>query len=47
VDVLQCVGAHLSNGRLFYTANGSGLQLSMNHGEEADVPSSPWVPSGP
>ncbi|MCU0962572.1 MAG: PQQ-like beta-propeller repeat protein, partial [Pirellulaceae bacterium] len=35
VDVLQCVGAHVANGRLFYTANGSGLQLSMCYGEEA------------
>jgi outer membrane protein assembly factor BamB len=34
VDVLQCVGAQISNGRLFYTANGSGLQLSMSHGGE-------------
>ena len=33
VDVLQCVGAQISNGRLFYTANGSGLQLSMNDGD--------------
>lgn len=36
VDVLQCVGAQMSNGRMFYTANGSGLQLSMSHaGEKA------------
>jgi outer membrane protein assembly factor BamB len=35
VDVLQCVGAQVSNGRLFYTANGSGLQLSMSYGDEA------------
>jgi len=36
VDVLQCVGAHVSNGRLYYTANGSGLQLSMTYGPEAE-----------
>lgn len=42
VDVLQCVGAHVSNGRLFYTANGSGLQLSMAYGDEACVPAGPW-----
>ncbi len=42
VDVLQCVGAQISNGRLFYTANGSGLQLSMNYGDEAATPSLPW-----
>src|SRR5690606_8288145 len=35
VDVLQCVGAFVSNGRLFYTANGGGIQLSMVCGEEA------------
>ena len=42
VDVLQCVGAHISNGRLFYTANGSGLQLSMSYGEEAEQSPRPW-----
>jgi outer membrane protein assembly factor BamB len=42
VDVLQCVGAHVSNGRLFYTANGSGLQLSMSYGEEAERAPRPW-----
>ena len=42
VDVLQCVGAQTSNGRLFYTANGSGLQLSMNYGDEAATPSGAW-----
>ena len=42
VDVLQCVGAQISNGRLFYTANGSGLQLSMNYGDAATMPSRPW-----
>jgi outer membrane protein assembly factor BamB len=42
VDVLQCVGAHISNGRLFYTANGSGLQLSMSYGDEAEQSPQPW-----
>jgi hypothetical protein len=42
VDVLQCVGAHIANGRLFYTANGSGLQLSMSYGEEAEQSPQPW-----
>ncbi len=45
VDVLQCVGAQISNGRLFYTANGSGLQLSMNYGQEARQQSAPWQPA--
>jgi hypothetical protein len=35
LDVLMCVGAINSNGRLFLTANGSGLQASMAFGEEA------------
>jgi outer membrane protein assembly factor BamB len=35
VDVLLCVGAHVSNGRIFFTANGGGVQLSMSYGEEA------------
>ncbi len=46
VDVLQCVGAHVANGRLFYTANGSGLQLSMSYGEEAEQNPRPWEPGG-
>ncbi len=29
VDVLVCVGACASNGRIFFTANGSGLQASL------------------
>ena len=32
LDVLMCVGAVMSNGRLFLTANGSGLQASMTCG---------------
>jgi len=41
-DVLMCVGAFASNGRLFLTTNGSGLQACMGpveekaHGEAAD-----------
>ena len=34
-DVLLCVGAFISNGRLFYTTNGGGTQLSYTYGEEA------------
>ncbi len=41
VDVLQCVGAQISNGRLFYTANGSGLQLSMDYGDPTAKPFRP------
>ena len=34
-DVLLCVGAFISNGRLFYTTNGGGTQLSYTYGPEA------------
>ncbi len=36
VDVITCTGAHISNGRIFFTANGGGLQLSMSYGKEAE-----------
>jgi hypothetical protein len=36
IDPSQCVGALVSNGRIFYTAHGSGLQLSMVYGEDAE-----------
>lgn len=42
VDVLLCVGMFASNGRLFYTTNGGGLQASLAYGEEAASLSSPW-----
>jgi outer membrane protein assembly factor BamB len=35
VDSRECVGAVVSNGRLFYTAQATGLQLSALYGEEA------------
>ena len=35
IDVLLCVGAIASNGRIFFTANGSGLQASMVWGAAA------------
>jgi hypothetical protein len=34
-DVLLCVGAFVSNGRLFQTTNGGGTQLSYSYGAEA------------
>jgi len=36
LDVLMCVGAFASNGRLFLTTNGSGLQASMTDGSFTD-----------
>jgi len=35
IDARECVGAVVSNGRLFYTAQANGLQLSMVYGTEA------------
>jgi len=37
VDVRECVGAVVSNGRIFYTSQGSGLQISQVYGAEAAV----------
>jgi outer membrane protein assembly factor BamB len=42
VDVRDCVGAVVSNGRLFYTSQASGLQLSKVFGAEADSLNVPW-----
>ncbi|MBN2507234.1 MAG: PQQ-binding-like beta-propeller repeat protein [Verrucomicrobia bacterium] len=35
LDASECIGAVVSNGRLFYTAHGSGLQVSLAYGAEA------------
>jgi len=42
LDVIPCVGAAASNGRLFFTANGGALQASLVCGEEAKAWSAPW-----
>ncbi len=42
VDVLECVGAFASNGRLFYTANGGGVQVSAVTGQETQTIHPPW-----
>ncbi len=42
LDVLLCVGAFASNGRIFFTTNGGGLQCSLVAGEEAKRPAAPW-----
>ena len=42
VDVRECVGAVVSNGRVFYTSQGSGLQLCQVYGAEADSLVAPW-----
>jgi outer membrane protein assembly factor BamB len=48
-DVLVCLGAHVSGGRLYFTTNGAGLQSCMVCGEEAKSFAAPWeaaVPGG-
>jgi len=35
LDVLECIGAMVSNGRVFATTNSGGLQTSLSYGPEA------------
>jgi outer membrane protein assembly factor BamB len=42
VDVRECVGAVVSNGRIFYTSQASGLQVSQVFGAEAGSWTVPW-----
>jgi len=42
VDVRECVGGCVSNGRVFYTTQGSGLQVSQVCGDEAASFLAPW-----
>ncbi len=42
VDLLVCLGAFVSNGRIFHTTNGTGLQCSAVYGEEAAAWTPPW-----
>lgn len=42
VDVRECVGGIVSNGRLFYTSQASGLQVSQVFGVEAGSWKIPW-----
>lgn len=42
VDSRECLGAVASNGRIFYTSQASGLQLSQTWGEEAASAKPPW-----
>ncbi len=35
IDSRECVGSVISNGRLFYTSQASGLQVSLVYGDEA------------
>jgi hypothetical protein len=38
----ECVGAAVSNGRIFYTAQASGVQACAIYGEEANQVKSSW-----
>jgi len=38
----ECVGGVISNGRLFYTAQANGLQMSQVGGDEAHGWTPPW-----
>ena len=44
VDTRDCVGSAASNGRIFYTTQASGLQLSKVWGAEAAAFRPPWHP---
>jgi hypothetical protein len=42
IDSRECVGAVVSNGRMFYTSQASGLQVSLVAGDEAKTSAAPW-----
>ncbi len=42
IDSRECVGSTVSNGRVFYTSQASGIQVSLAAGDEARKISSPW-----
>jgi outer membrane protein assembly factor BamB len=42
IDLLVCLGGMVSNGRIFHTTNGTGLQCSAVYGEEAAAHQAPW-----
>jgi outer membrane protein assembly factor BamB len=42
VDARECVGGVVSNGRIFYTSQASGMQVSVVCGEEAASLTAPW-----
>ena len=48
IDPNECLGAFVSNGRIFYTSQGGGLQLSQAYGTESASLTPPWqAPAGP
>ncbi|MBC8876652.1 MAG: PQQ-binding-like beta-propeller repeat protein [Planctomycetes bacterium] len=42
IDSRECVGSVVSNGRIFYTSQASGLQVSQVAGKEAESAVAPW-----
>ena len=42
IDVLQCVGGAVSNGKVFYTTKGGGLHSCLVYGAEARIYQRPW-----
>lgn len=42
IDSRECLGSVVSNGRMFYTSQASGLQVCQVGGEEAKGPVAPW-----
>jgi hypothetical protein len=42
LDPSECVGGVVSNGRIFYTCHGGGLQVCQLWGEEARQTAAPW-----
>ncbi|MBN2475878.1 MAG: PQQ-binding-like beta-propeller repeat protein [Pirellulales bacterium] len=42
VDLLVCLGGLVSNGRIFHTTNGTGIQCSAVYGQEAETHLPPW-----
>jgi outer membrane protein assembly factor BamB len=45
IDSRECVGATVSNGRIFYTSQASGFQVSLLCGAEAESFQAPWEAS--
>ena len=43
LDPSECIGACLSNGRIFYTGQGGGLQACQVYGAEAAAAARPWL----
>jgi hypothetical protein len=43
LDPSECIGAIISNARLFYTCHGGGLQVCKVCGAEANSSTPPWL----